>query len=328
MIDFSSFFEQNQDGDLAPWLPLLKTQITDGLCTQRFGDLTAWLEAYRALPPLSESERETLNIILDKSVSVSAHLAPHTQQAIEEQLQALIPWRKGPYQIFDTFIDTEWRSDFKWDRLIDHISPLKNRTVLDVGCGNGYHCWRMLGEQAKQVIGIDPSPRFIVQFYMLKKYLGQDAPVDIFPVAMEDMPQDMPVFDTTFSMGVLYHRRSPMDHIRELKNTLRPGGELILETLVIDGKLGEVLVPEGRYAQMRNIWFLPSVPTLMSWLKKCGFSDVRCVDLNQTSMQEQRATPWMKFQSLADFLDADDRNKTVEGHSAPLRAVIVAKKTQ
>ena len=56
-------------------------------------------------------------------------------------------------------------------------------------------------------------------------------------------------------MGVLYHRRSPIDHLLELKGCLQTGGELVLETLVIDGGLGEVLVPENRYAKMRNVWF-------------------------------------------------------------------------
>ena len=48
------------------------------------------------------------------------------------------------------------------------------------------------------------------------------------------------------------------------------------------------------------------------------------VDLNQTSLEEQRATEWMRFNSLKDFLDPDDVNKTAEGYPAPLRAVIVA----
>ena len=184
----------------------------------------------------------------------------------------------------------------------------------------------MLGEKAKSVLGIDPSPRFIVQFYMLKHFIDQALPIDILPIGIEDLPVNLEFFDTTFSMGVLYHRRSPIDHLRELKATLKPGGQLILETLVIDGKLGDTLVPEGRYAKMNNVWFLPSIPTLVSWLSKCGFENPRCVDQNYTSIEEQRATDWMDFQSLPDFLDPNDSSKTIEGHPAPLRAVFVANK--
>ena len=127
-------------------------------------------------------------------------------------------------------------------------------------------------------------------------------------------------------MGVLYHRRSPIDHIYELKGALRKGGELVLETLVVEGELGYSLMPEDRYAMMRNVWYLPSVETLTLWLRRCGFVDIRCVDLNQTSCEEQRVTEWMEFQSLEDFLDPSDANKTIEGYPAPLRATMVATK--
>jgi tRNA (mo5U34)-methyltransferase len=239
-------------------------------------------------------------------------------------LQELIPWRKGPYFVHDIHIDTEWRSDWKWDRVLPHLAPLKDRLILDVGCGNGYHCWRMLGAGAKRVIGIDPSPRFIVQFHMIKHFAGANYPVDVLPVGIEDVPEKLQAFDTVFSMGVFYHRRSPMDHLLELKNTLRPGGQLVLETLVIEGKLGDVLVPEGRYGMMNNVWFLPSCDTMLSWLRKMGFSNPRVVDVCPTTTEEQRATEWMRFHSLPEFLHPEDSSLTAEGHPAPIRAVFVA----
>jgi len=235
---------------------------------------------------------------------------------------------RGHSSFFDTHIDTEWRSDFKWDRIKDHISPLHGRTVLDVGCGSGYHMWRMLGEGASRVIGVDPSKLFFWQFEAVKKYVQTTSefpvPVHLLPFKMEDVPAKLKRFDTVFSMGVLYHRRSPLDHLTELQQALRPGGELVLETLVIEGKEGEVLVPDDRYAMMRNVWFLPSVPTLCQWLRRLGFKDVRMVEQNYTSQDEQRSTDWMGFSSLKDFLDPNDPTKTVEGLPAPLRATIVA----
>ena len=45
-------------------------------------------------------------------------------------------------------------------------------------------------------------------------------------------------------MGVLYHRASPFDCLLQLKNQLTKGGELILETLVVDGDENTVLVPK------------------------------------------------------------------------------------
>jgi tRNA (mo5U34)-methyltransferase len=221
-------------------------------------------------------------------------------------------------------IDTEWRSDWKWERLHRDIDALDGRRVLDVGCGSGYHCWRMAGDGAAEVVGIDPTPLFVVQFWALQKYLQQDN-VWVLPLGIEHVPTKLQAFDTVFSMGVLYHRRSPFDHLQELKDCLRPGGQLVLETLVIEGELGDTLLPEGRYARMGNVWFLPSCDTLLSWLRKLGFVDPQLVDVCVTTTQEQRSTPWMTFHSLANFLDPDDASKSIEGHPAPRRAIVTAR---
>ena len=180
-------------------------------------------------------------------------------------------------------------------------------------------------ENSGTCIGDEPGWLYLVQFLAVAHFLGQDAwPVHLLPFGIEGVPPDLRAFDTVFSMGVFYHRRSPIDHLLELRGCLKPGGELVLETLVLEGELGSVLVPEGRYAKMRNLWFIPSLPTLESWLKRCGFRDVRVCDVTPTTTAEQRSTPWMRFESLKDFLDPRDASLTVEGYPAPLRAVVVA----
>ena len=328
MIDYSDFLTYIERSKLKPWGEMLPQQIANGLSTKRYGDLPDWLSALSSLPDVKPDSINLDNASID--IGAQQDLTEEQIEVINSAFKQLIPWRKGPYKLFDTLIDTEWRSDWKWDRLKPHIQDLTNRTILDVGCGNGYHMWRMLGEGARHIIGIDPSPRFVVQFYMLKHFIkahiDNTYSIDIVPVGIEGLPANLEAFDTTFSMGVLYHRRSPMDHLRELKATLKPGGELVLETLVVKGEQGYCLVPEGRYAQMNNVWFLPSPATLLSWLRKCGFEDPKCVDENVTSLEEQRATEWMRFQSLSDFLDPEDETKTVEGHPAPTRAIFVARK--
>ncbi|MCW9016861.1 MAG: tRNA 5-methoxyuridine(34)/uridine 5-oxyacetic acid(34) synthase CmoB, partial [Kangiellaceae bacterium] len=290
------------------------------------GELEEWRTLYDSLPDISTKTVELKNSVsVGKASEIELQLTSQQRSALIEQLKTLHPWRKGPFNLFDIHIDTEWRSDWKWDRLLPHISSLNNRTILDVGCGNGYHCWRMLGEGAKLVLGIDPSQKFLAQFSVLKKYIGEK-PVHLLPLGIEDMPKEMANggFDTVFSMGVLYHRKSPMNHLLELKNMLGRKGELILETLVIDGDENQVLLPKGRYAQMRNVWFLPSAKALELWMSKCGFKNTRTVDINQTSLEEQRATEWMHFHSLENYLDPNDVNKTVEGYPAPKRAIIIA----
>ena len=194
--------------------------------------------------------------------------------------------------------------------------------MLDVGCGSGYHLWRMLGEGADFVVGIDPSQLFYAQFNAIKHF-NPDPKINLLPIGIDDMPA-LQQFDTVFSMGVLYHRRSPLDFLQQLKQQLRPGGELVLETLVIAGDENAVLVPTDRYAKMRNVWFIPSCAALIKWLERLGFKNVNIVDINQTTLAEQRKTNWMENESLIDFLDPNDHSKTIEGYPAPLRAVITA----
>lgn len=320
-INYDYLLHALEDTALADWAKILPEQIAAGLSEKRYGDLAGWKASLAKLPTVPSEHIELMDAV---RIGASDDCDEATRATIKSVLQELIPWRKGPYFVHDIHIDTEWRSDWKWDRVLPHLAPLKDRLILDVGCGNGYHCWRMLGAGAKRVIGIDPSPRFIVQFHMIKHFAGAHHPVDVLPLGIEELPEKLHAFDTVFSMGVFYHRRSPMDHLLELKNTLRPGGQLVLETLVIEGGFGDVLVPEGRYGMMNNVWFLPSCDTMLSWLRKMGYHNPRVVDICPTTTEEQRATEWMRFHSLPEFLHPDNSALTVEGHPAPIRAVFVA----
>lgn len=250
-------------------------------------------------------------------------------------LKNLMPWRKGGFLIGQgerqIHIDTEWRSDLKWDRVLPHVADLSGRRVLDVGGGSGYHGFRMAGAGASEVVVVDPSCLFYYQFMAIKRFLqaSGDLAVHFIPVALEDLPKDdgpSGLFHTVFCMGVLYHRASPFECLWRLKQQLACGGQLVLETLVVDGDETTALVPQDRYAMMNNVYFLPSVAALTVWLKKAGFVDVRCVDVSQTSSDEQRRTEWMQYHSLSDFLDARDPSRTVEGYPRPTRAVFVAQR--
>jgi len=322
MIDYKHLYKRLSAASFSPWLDVLANKITQELTTEKHGRLNEWLETLGELPAIKATE-----IALDQdTVSIGRHAAVSKSQhsQLETTLRKLHPWRKGPFDLFGIHIDTEWRSDWKWNRLKNDIQPLAGRQVLDVGCGSGYHCWRMLGAGAKQVIGIEPTMLYVMQFHAVKHFTD-NLPIDVLPQSLEDLPGNLRAFDSVFSMGVLYHRRSPIDHLFKLHSCLRPGGELILETLVIEGQSGKLLMPEGRYAKMRNVWFIPDIPTLMTWLKRSRFNDIKLIDVTPTTTEEQRRTNWMNFESLSDFLDPVDPTKTIEGHPAPLRATLTAK---
>ncbi|MEQ6889826.1 tRNA 5-methoxyuridine(34)/uridine 5-oxyacetic acid(34) synthase CmoB [Halomonas sp. CS7] len=316
---YCAFLDQGLD----TWLARLPDQLARGLDRQRYGDLPAWEKAVAKLPALPEARRVDLD---HDTVSVEAELSESQRRQAENLLRKLMPWRKGPFCLGGVHIDTEWRSDWKWQRVATHLAPLAGRRVLDVGGGSGYHAWRMAGAGAAFVLVIDPSPRFFWQFRAVRHFVGNadGHRTHFLPVGIEDVPERLAFFDTLFSMGVLYHRPSPLEHLVQLKEALRPGGELVLETLVVEGDATTVLLPGERYAAMPNVYFLPSSAALCQWLERCGFYNVRVVDEAVTTTDEQRATEWMTFQSLADFLDPNDPTRTREGYPAPRRAVVMA----
>ena len=313
------------------------------------GDYHDWLDAIERLPDITPTyiglEEDVVRIGRPEDCSASL------RAAMRQQLQRLRPWRKGPFNLFGLEIDAEWRSELKWRRLQDKIAPLAGRTVLDVGCGNGYYGWRMLGAGATRVVGTDPTLRYVMQQRAVAKYLP-DAPFDILPFTLESLAAEtipaqpapagsrpgagiLPAdpllppggFDTVFSMGVIYHRRDPVMHIRDLLQFLRPGGELVLESLIIDEEYGDVLKPRERYAMMRNIWAIPSIATLKDWHYDAGFTSIEIADVSVTTPAEQRATEWTFEQSLTDFLDPEKSHLTIEGYPAPKRAIVICNKS-
>jgi tRNA (mo5U34)-methyltransferase len=322
MIDYSKVYENINNTRLKKWLKILPLQIEKKLNQPQYKNISQDIKILEAFPLIKPSE-----IILDNNniiIGKDSDCTYEQKNNIEFLLRKLSPWRKGPYNLFGIYVDTEWRSDLKWDRLKEHIKPLKDRLVLDIGCGNGYHCWRMAGEGAKLVIGAEPMLNYIVQFQAVQHFINNNK-VSILPLKDKDLPDDLIGFDTVFSMGVLYHQRSPMEHLIKLRSLLHDGGELVLETLVVDGKLGYSLIPEDRYAKMRNVWSIPSCLTLEEWLKQAGFKNIRIIDITKTTTKEQRFTNWIEgFESLESFLDSKDNNYTVEGYLAPKRAVVLA----
>lgn len=293
---------------------LLREKTREGV----HGRLTEWRSILERLPPCEPAPAR-----LDgPAVSVGPELAGEECARVKELLLRLRPWRKGPFKIGGIPIDSEWRSDWKWDRVAPAISPLEGRAVLDVGCGNGYYALRMRGAGARVVVGIDPTLLYLVQFRAIAHWMRPE-PVHVLPLRLQELPPQAHAFDTVLSMGVLYHQRSPETHLRQLREALKGGGELVLETLILPGNEPAALAIDGRYARMRNIWLLPTLPLLESWLRDAGFPDVRTADVSTTTTAEQRRTEWMPFDSLAEALDPADPARTIEGWPAPRRALLV-----
>lgn len=245
------------------------------------------------------------------------------QEKLRQVLRNFMPWRKGPFSIFGIDIDAEWRSNRKWDRLLPHLPPLEGKIVADIGCNNGYYMFRLAHLKPRLVVGFEPYLHHYFTFRALNAMAGlTNLQMELMGVEESGLFQDS--FDLILLLGILYHRISPLECLREVKKALVPGGVIIVESQAIPGKESVALFPESRYAKVPGTYFVPTANCLANWLKRAGFAQVEIFCCHAMNSNEQRRTPWMEFESYSDFLDPNDPTLTIEGYPAPLRVFIKA----
>ncbi|WP_457573524.1 tRNA 5-methoxyuridine(34)/uridine 5-oxyacetic acid(34) synthase CmoB [Desulfolithobacter sp.] len=242
-------------------------------------------------------------------------------------LRQFMPWRKGPFEIFGIEIDAEWRSERKWRRILPELPDLRGKVVADIGCNNGYYMFRMLPHEPAFVLGFEPYVQHYYTFRTLNTFARQDnLRVELFGI--EHLPLFPDSFDVIFCLGILYHRPSPIEALRDLHRALKPGGTLIIESQAIPGQEPVALFPEKTYAKVPGTWFVPTGACLQNWLVRTGFTDILLFDSHPMSSREQRRTEWMVFESYEDFIDKENPALTIEKYPAPWRVFFKASKNK
>lgn len=250
-------------------------------------------------------------------------LSQDQKNLIKNTALSLKPWRKGPFYIDDCFIDTEWKSFLKYDIISKHIK-LEGKEIADIGCNNGYYMFNMLKSNPKNITGFDPSGIYKCQFDFINFFLKTKIIYELLGIEHLNIYEKK--FDVIFCLGVLYHRSDPIIALKSLKNALNKNGEIILDTLILDGEDEIALCPKNSYAKMPNVYFIPTIKTLQGWCERVGFKRFEILATSKTTTNEQRKTLWIDGLSLESFLDSEDTNKTQEGYPAPKRGYFKLKK--
>lgn len=322
-------YRWHQDNWIAPLQHAVTNRLTDG-------HTGSWRRLFDVVDRLPESIG-TLSVGPAATAAAAAAAeavqvlpgdnSPTDRVRLIDQLRSLGSWEKGPWRIAGVDIDAQWRSDLKWNRMAEAVD-WRGATVIDLGSGNGYYVYRMIDRGAGVVIGLDPTASSICQALAVQRLAHPINAAMWLPIYDFDLPIDVAagtrhrpgLFDIVVSMGVLYHHTAPIEHLRRIAALLRPGGTAIIET--IDCTTGDALFPKSTYAGMNNVWTIPSIDTLTTWLRRCGLTKIEVVDRSVTSIEEQRSTAWSSDQSLADFLDPNDADRTIEGYPRPHRVIV------
>ncbi len=276
-----------------------------------------WISLLSKIPSLENAKSDLLS-----GVSIKGKCSGADEETIENLLSELLPWRKGPFKINNTFIDSEWRSNLKWDRFLELDLDLKGKTILDVGSGNGYYAFRMLGQEAEAILCLEPNLTHFSQFLAINHFI-QTNKIRMLPERLETLGMKDTHFDVVFSMGLLYHQRDPSKHLNSLRNRLREEGQLVIETIVASNEYGDYLEPKGPYASMPNVHFVHTDKGFRDLAKKEGLKVVHKSTEVQTTLNEQRKTKWMPFKSYESAVLETNQDLTAENFPAPKRKFYV-----
>lgn len=250
-----------------------------------------------------------------------SHQSTHSAQLAETLARELIPWRKGPFQLFDLYLDAEWRSDAKWNRIAPDLPDLKGKVIADVGCNNGYYLFQLQAAGAHRVIGFDPTLKYWLQYQLLAAH-APALPVSFLPLgwqALVDMPE---VFDVLFLMGINYHEANLLDLLHTCRKALKPGGLLVCESVVVDADADFEIFPAGKYAGIGGVYAVPTPRALSRQLTSAGFQNVTVQHTARMTVAEQRRSEFSPQKSLADFITAD--GLSIEGYPPLYRSALLS----
>ncbi len=291
----------------------------------------------RSFNKLSAKKWENFNTLIKDIPSNSSFELLANQKMVEIKceenknlellIQELIPWRKGPFKINNEHIDSEWQCWLKWQRIEDILGEVKNLKIADIGCGNGYFMYQLSKKEPELVLGFDKSELPYQQFRFINK-LAKVNNIQMELASSDSLENYKNFFDISLCMGVLYHSRNPLKVLEDIKVSLKNNGTILVETLIWPEQEEEnyCFFNPDRYSKMKNVYFIPTITALISWLKKSGYKEIQLHRSDKTTTNEQRTTKYAPYNSLKEQLDGENIEQTIEGYPAPVRAILTAKK--
>jgi len=155
---------------------------------------------------------------------------------------------------------------------------LKGKRVLDIGCRDGLFSFKAESMGADEVVGIDndlskAATEFIIPFLHSKVKMQQ---VNLYDLD----PNTFGVFDTVIFAGVLYHLRYPFWGLKLIRDIMKVGGYLLIETAIWQGEPDKAMLfcPIGNespyYPDTTSCTFF-NEKGLVDTMKSLGFETIQ-----------------------------------------------------
>lgn len=135
-------------------------------------------------------------------------------------------------QSFEDLVDafeSKDREDYQQPtEVLERLSPLKGKKIMDIGAGTGYFAFRMVEKGAK-VIAADVDDRFLNYLKEKRKKLGLKKE----DLEVRKVPYDSPALkesevDAVLIVNTYHHIENRTAYFKEVMNGLKPGGKLMI----------------------------------------------------------------------------------------------------
>ncbi|MCA1322155.1 bifunctional 2-polyprenyl-6-hydroxyphenol methylase/3-demethylubiquinol 3-O-methyltransferase UbiG [Bacillus tianshenii] len=111
----------------------------------------------------------------------------------------------------------------EWHVLKTLMPELRNKSVLDLGCGFGWHCRYAREQQASSVTGIDISENMIQK----AREMTNDTLISYLKMPIEDISFSDSQFDVVISSLAFHYIKSFETICKNVYNCLKPGGAFV-----------------------------------------------------------------------------------------------------
>ena len=156
---------------------------------------------------------------------------------------------------------------------------LSGKSVLDIGCWDGFFSFECEHRGAKRVVATDVWEMWGRDaFDFARAELG--SAVEPVQASVYDLPVALggERFDVVLFLGVLYHLKHPLLGIEKVAEVTAPGGLAVIETAVDAETLMDrplmAFYPGDELNHDPTNWWTPNVPALASMLGVSGFREV------------------------------------------------------